>query len=88
MVRVRILLSKGKELIFQVWCRANRDAVVDDTGVHPKSTIREVLFPVLCTGVIQCECTLPRGVILPILPLQLILAHLTQLSNLKLEQTG
>ena len=37
----------------QVWCRANRDAGLDDSGVYPRSTIRDARLPVLVTGTIQ-----------------------------------
>ena len=46
MVRVHMLLPKGKESFCQVWYRDNRDVVLDDIGVYPRSTIREARVPV------------------------------------------
>lgn len=46
MVCVRMLLPKGKESFRQVWYRDNRDVVLDDIGVYPRSTIREARVPV------------------------------------------
>jgi hypothetical protein len=48
-----MFLPKGNEFSCQVWCRANRDVGLDDTGVYPRSTIRDACLPVLDTGTIQ-----------------------------------
>jgi hypothetical protein len=48
-----MFLSKGNEFFYQVWCRANRDVGLDDTGVYPGSTIRDARLPVLDTSTIQ-----------------------------------
>ena len=44
---------KGNELFCQVWCRANRDVGLDDTGVYHRNTIRDARLPVLDTISIQ-----------------------------------
>ena len=49
------LYSCRKEMnsLCQVWCRANRDVGLDDTGVYPRDTICDARLPVLDTGTIQ-----------------------------------
>jgi hypothetical protein len=48
-----MFLPEGNEFFCQVRCRANRDVGLDDTGVYPRSKIRDARLSVLDTGTIQ-----------------------------------